>query len=66
MNSIVVSTSDLGQGITINQLVSEDGSIYYRTCRGGVCRYCEDEYVSRMYAVHMGYDPLNTATERTA
>lgn len=69
----IVNTNDLGNGYTIDQLLSEDGSIYYRTCFNSICRYCEDEYMSRMYAEQMGYDPNagpgslpvnTTATER--
>jgi hypothetical protein len=60
--SQIISTTDLGDGFTIEQLSSENGSIYYRVCHAGMCRYCEDEYMSRMYAEQMGYNPLSTTT----
>lgn len=56
MNNIVNKT-DLGNGYTIEQLQSDDGAIYYRACHGGICRYCEDEYVAHMYIEHMGWKP---------
>jgi hypothetical protein len=55
--STLVSTIDLGDGYTLDQLCSEDGATYYRTCFNSICRYCEDEYMSRMYAEQMGYTP---------
>jgi hypothetical protein len=55
--STLLQTTDLGDGYTIDQLCSEDGTIYYRTCFNSICRYCEDEYMSRMYAEQMGYNP---------
>ena len=51
----VLNIIELGNGHTIEQLENEYGHIYYRTCKAGICRYCEDEYMAYMYAEHMGW-----------
>jgi len=56
MESKVVQINDLGQGFTIEQLENELGHIFYRMCKGGICRYCEDEYMAYMYAESAGWD----------
>lgn len=58
MDSRVVHTRDLGRGFTIEQLENDCGHIFYRMCKGGVCRYCEDEYMATMYAESAGWDKL--------
>lgn len=56
MSSNVVNCIDLGQGFTIEQLENEFGHIYYRMCRGSICRYAEDEYLAYMYAEGSGWN----------
>jgi hypothetical protein len=58
MESHVVNTVDLGQGFTIEQLENDCGHIFYRMCKGSICRYCEDEYIAYMYAEGAGWDKL--------
>jgi len=58
MKSPVVNTIDLGQGFTIEQLENDCGHIFYRMCRGSICRYCEDAYMAYMYAEGAGWDRL--------
>lgn len=53
---LIVNSTDIGQGFTIEQLENERGDIYYRVCHGSVCRYCEDEYFAHMYAESMGWN----------
>ena len=56
---LIINTTDIGQGFTIDQLENERGELYYRVCKGSVCRYCEDEYFTRMYATQMGWNPTD-------
>lgn len=56
MSAEVVSRIDLGQGFTIEQLENEFGHVYYRMCRGSICRYAEDEYIAYMYAEGAGWN----------
>lgn len=56
MSCNVVNINDLGQGFTIEQLENEFGHIFYRMCKGSICRYCEDEYVAYMYAEGAGWN----------
>ena len=56
---LIVNSTDIGQGFTIDQLENERGELYYRVCKGNICRYCEDEYFTRMYAVDMGWNPTD-------
>lgn len=56
MSSTVVSISDLGQGFTIEQIENEHGHVFYRMCKGSICRYCEDEYMAYMYAESAGWN----------
>lgn len=56
MSSEVVYRTDLGQGFTIEQLENELGHIFYRMCKGSICRYCEDEYIAYMYAESAGWN----------
>jgi hypothetical protein len=51
---LIIHSTDIGQGFTIDQLENERGELYYRVCKGSFCRYCEDEYFTRMYAAEMG------------
>jgi hypothetical protein len=37
----------------VEQLENERGEMYYRACRNGVCRYCEDLWMAQMYAKSM-------------
>ena len=53
----VISTDDIGQGYTIDQLSAPDGHIYYRVCVSGTCRYAEDHWMVMMYAENMGWLP---------
>ena len=53
---LIIHSTDIGQGFTIDQLENERGELYYRVCKDGLCRYCEDEYVTHMYAVQMGWN----------
>jgi hypothetical protein len=53
----VVHTTDHGDGYRLEQLMNERGDIYYRACKGGVCRYAEDHYIAMMYLEGMGWDP---------
>ena len=55
--SSLLSTEDLGQGFTLDQLESPEGHIYYRICTSGTCRYAEDHYICMMYAEAMGWLP---------
>lgn len=57
MSSNIVSSTDLGQGFTIEQLENEYGTIFYRMCKGSICRYAEDEYIAYMYAEGAGWNP---------
>lgn len=56
MSSEVVYRIDLGQGFTIEQLENEFGHMYYRMCKGSICRYAEDEYIAYMYAEGAGWN----------
>lgn len=56
-SSTVLASTELGKGFTIDQLIDSNNTFYYRVCSPQVCRYCEDEYVSHMYAAQMGYSP---------
>jgi hypothetical protein len=53
---LILHSTDIGQGFTIDQLENERGDVYYRVCKGSVCRYCEDEYFAHMYAESMGWN----------
>jgi len=53
---LIVNTTDLGQGFTVEQLENERGDTYYRVCHKGICRYCEDSYMAYMYAEGMGWN----------
>jgi hypothetical protein len=55
--SSLLSSDDLGQGFTLDQLESASGHIYYRICTRGTCRYAEDHYMCMMYAEAMGWLP---------
>jgi hypothetical protein len=55
---LIIHSTDIGQGFTIDQIENERGELYYRVCKGTICRYCEDEYFTRMYAAEMGWNPL--------
>jgi hypothetical protein len=52
---LIINSTDIGQGFSIDQLENERGELYYRVCKGNICRYCEDEYFTRMYAEEMGW-----------
>lgn len=54
---MLVSSTDLGQGFTIDTLEDERRHTYYRVCKNSICRYCEDEYMARMYAEAWGWLP---------
>ena len=56
MSSNVVNIIDLGQGFIIEQLENEFGHMYYRMCKGSICRYAEDEYIAYMYAENAGWN----------
>ena len=53
----VVHSDDMGDGFALEQIENDRGEIYYRACKGGVCRYAEDEYIARMYLEGMGWKP---------
>jgi hypothetical protein len=55
---LIIHSTDIGQGFTIDQIENERGELYYRVCKGSICRYCEDEYFTRMYATEMGWNPV--------
>jgi hypothetical protein len=55
--SNVITTEDLGQGFTLDQLQNDHGHTYYRVCLRGICRYAEDHYICMMYAESMGWLP---------
>lgn len=59
--SALLSSDDLGQGFTLDQLESPSGHIYYRICTRGICRYAEDHYICMMYAESMGWLPPTKA-----
>jgi hypothetical protein len=52
----IIGSTDIGQGFIIDQLENDRGDIYYRVCKGGVCRFCEDGYFAYMYAESMGWN----------
>lgn len=55
---MTVINSDLyPEGYALEQLENERGEIYYRACKGSICRYAEDEYIARMYLEGMGWNP---------
>jgi len=60
MESRVVSITDLGQDFTVEQLENDYGHIFYRMCKGSICRYCEDKYTAYMYAESAGWNRLLT------
>lgn len=53
----VTNSTDYGNGYTLDQLENERGELYYRACKGSVCRYAEDHYLALMYLEGMGWDP---------
>ena len=57
----VVHSTDYGDGFRLEQLENERGEIYYRACKGSICRYAEDDYIARMYLEGMGWDPTQPA-----
>ena len=54
---LIIHSTDIGQGFTIDQLENERGELYYRVCKGSFCRYCEDEYFFRSVRRRNGLDP---------
>ncbi len=52
----VVHTTDHGKGYSLEQLVDDNGGLYYRACKDSVCRYAEDHYIAMMYLEGMGWD----------
>jgi len=57
----VVHSTNCGDGFRLEQLENERGEIYYRACKGSICRYAEDDYIARMYLEGMGWDPKQPA-----
>jgi hypothetical protein len=53
----VINSSLYPEGYALEQLENERGEIYYRACKGSICRYAEDEYIARMYLEGMGWNP---------
>ena len=53
----VINSTLYPEGYALEQLENERGEIYYRACRGSICRYAEDEYIARMYLEGMGWNP---------
>jgi hypothetical protein len=53
----VIHTTEYDGGYFLDQLIGDSGDIYYRACKGGVCRYAEDHYIAMMYLEGMGWDP---------
>jgi hypothetical protein len=45
----------------LDQLENERGELYYRACKGSVCRYAEDHYIAVMYLEGMGWDPTQAS-----
>lgn len=56
MSTTVVYRNDLGDGFYIEQIENEFGHIFYRMCKGSICRYAEDEYMAYMYAQSAGWN----------
>jgi len=56
----VANSTDYGNGFKLEQLENERGEIYYRACKGSVCRYAEDHYIAVIYLESMGWDPKAT------
>jgi hypothetical protein len=54
----VVHSTRFEGGFALEQLENERNEIYYRACKGSICRYAEDEYIARMYLEGMGWDPM--------
>lgn len=53
----VINSNLYPEGYALEQLENERGEIYYRACKGSICRYAEDEYIARMYLEGMGWNP---------
>jgi len=53
----VINSTLYPEGYALEQLENERGEIYYRACKGSICRYAEDEYIARMYLEGMGWNP---------
>ena len=59
----VVHTTDYGNGYSLDQLENERSELYYRACKGSICRYAEDHYIAMMYLEGMGWDPKQQAPQ---
>jgi hypothetical protein len=59
----VVNSTNYGNGYSLDQLENERGELYYRACKGSVCRYAEDQYLAVMYLEGMGWDPKQQAPQ---
>jgi hypothetical protein len=59
----VVNSTNYGNGYSLDQLENERGELYYRACKGSVCRYAEDQYIAVMYLEGMGWDPKQQAPQ---
>lgn len=57
----VIHSTIYDNDFRLEQLENERGEIYYRACKGSVCRYAEDDYIARMYLEGMGWDPTQPA-----
>ena len=49
----ILDHQDLNNGRYIEQLLDDDGRVFYRACGGGVCRYCDDLWMAQVYADHV-------------
>jgi len=53
----MIDSADYGDGYTLDRLENERGELYYRACKGSVCRYAEDHCIAIMYLEGMGWEP---------
>jgi len=53
----MIDSIDYGDGYTLDRLENERGELYYRACKGSLCRYAEDHCIAIMYLEGMGWEP---------
>lgn len=53
----VIDSVNLGQGVTIDNVVDAFGRESWRVCSNGMCRLAEDTYIAQSYAEHFGWKP---------
>lgn len=56
----VIDSVNLGQGVTIDNVVDRFGSESWRVCSKGICRFAENIDLAQSYAEHFGWTPQHS------